>query len=567
MKKNLLMWTCLVLSLSSVTYGMDQKKSILGKASGMHSVLRHIFQQKATMKKLPVDLSTLSHLIESDYVYVDKTEYAYNMITGGRRFFLSRPRRFGKSLFVSTLKEILTANKNLFNELWIGKSDYEWREYGVINLDLSLLTIQDTTTFQNDLNRELRSIAQKHNITIDDTLHYPSGILKSLVHQLYERFGRVAILIDEYDSPILKSLHNELLSKEIRDIIQQFFTVIKGLDAQVQFVFITGVSSFAKAGLFSGINNLQLLTLDKRFGGICGYTDEEVNYYFTDRITAWAHEENISYDSLREQIKKWYNGYRFGNKVATVYNPFSIMHALNLQEFKNFWFQSGTPTFLVEVFKKDIQSFDPEKLTITEDSLGIFDIGHTPLTTLMFQAGYLTIVDYNSNTNRYTLDYPNEEVRISFQKYLLEVFAHINAAHAGELSLDLYEAFENKNIDEIVSLLYQLFAHVPYQLHSKEEKYYHSLFMMICIGAGIKVQSEYSTNLGRIDLVLEFPQRIYVIEVKFNDSAEKALAQIEERRYYERFITQKKEIILLGLAFKKEPKIFDITYATKILNY
>jgi hypothetical protein len=517
------------------------------------------------MKRLPLDISTFSELITSNYVYVDKTEYAYKMITGGRRFFLSRPRRFGKSLFVSTLKEILTANKPLFKNLWIEHSDYHWQEYGIINLDFSLLTTQDISTFQNDLSRELRSAGQKYNIAIDNDLDYPAGSLKTLVHNLYQRFGRVAILVDEYDSPILKTLHDQALAKDIRDNMQQFFTTIKGLDAQVQFAFITGVSSFAKAGLFSGINNLRIMTLQDQYASICGYTDTEIDHYFTDYITAWSDHDKVPYQELRQQIKQWYNGYRFSENDLSVYNPFSVMNALEVKKFKNFWFQSGTPTFLIEVFKKNIHAFDPEKLTITEDSLGIFDIEHTPLITLMFQTGYLTIVDYKTNTNRYTLDYPNEEVRVSFQKYLLEIFANIKAAHAAQLSLDLYEAFENKNIEEVVSLLYQLFAHVPYQLYSKEEKYYHSLFMMICIGAGIKAQSEYSTNLGRIDLILEFPQTMYVIEVKFNDSAEHALKQIEERRYYERFIEQKKEIILLGLAFKKEPKNFEITYALKII--
>ena len=207
------------------------------------------------MRKLPVDISTFSELITSHYVYVDKTQYAYNMITGGRRFFLSRPRRFGKSLLVSTLKEILTANKALFDSLWINSSDYSWQEYGAINLDFSTLTAQNVAAFQEGLHSELSTIAQSYDIVIEPTIKDVNVLLKTLARNLYQRFGRVAILVDEYDSPILKILHNETLAKEIRDIIQQFFTTIKGLDAQVQFAFITGVSSFAKAGLFSGINN------------------------------------------------------------------------------------------------------------------------------------------------------------------------------------------------------------------------------------------------------------------------------------------------------------------------
>jgi hypothetical protein len=518
------------------------------------------------MKRLPVDISTFSELITSNYVYVDKTKYAYNMITGGRRFFLSRPRRFGKSLLVSTLKEILTSNKPIFEGLWIAQSNYDWQEYGVINLDFSKLAVDNLEVLEKGFIHSFLSIARSYNITLDADNKPVNILFEDLVIALYERFNRVAVLVDEYDSPILHTLYDPELAIAVRSKIQKLFSTIKGLDDKIQFAFITGVSSFAKAGLFSGINNLQLLTLDKRFSGICGYTDTEVDTYFDDHITAWARQENMQYDTLRQKIKLWYNGYRFGNNVVKVYNPFSLMNALNIQEFKNFWFQSGTPTFLVDVLKKNEHTFDPEKLTTTEDSLGIFDVGKTPLITLMFQAGYLTIADYDTESEMYKLDYPNDEVRISFQKYLLEVFAHIQPTDAERTSKELKVAFIKKDIDEVIELLKYLFAHVPYQLHSKEEKYYHSLFMMICIGAGIKAQSEYSTSLGSIDLVFELPKIIYVIEVKFNKPAEEALNQIEERRYYERFITKEKEIILLGLSFKKEPKIFDITYALKIIN-
>src|SRR5579862_2773503 len=226
------------------------------------------------LRRLPVDISTFSELRKSGYVYVDKTEYAYKMITGGRRFFLSRPRRFGKSLLVSTLKEILTAqNKQLFDDLWINKSDYHWQEYGVINLDFSTFAVSNVISLEDALRDELFIIAKDYKIDLDTSLKDSTLVLKHLVLTLYKQFGRVAVLVDEYDSPILKTLPNEELAKQVRDKIQQFFTTIKGLDEQIQFVFITGVSSFAKAGLFSGINNLQILTLNKQFAGICGYTD------------------------------------------------------------------------------------------------------------------------------------------------------------------------------------------------------------------------------------------------------------------------------------------------------
>lgn len=518
------------------------------------------------MQKLPLDISTFSRLRELNYIYVDKTEYIYRMITGGHRFFLSRPRRFGKSLLVSTLKEVLTANRSLFDGLWINTSDYQWHEYGVINLDLSKIEVDTLEIFERGLIYHLLKIAQSYNINISTEGKTLNLIFEDLVDGLFNKFKRVAVLVDEYDSPILHTLYNEQLSITIRDRIQKFFSAIKGLDAQIQFVFITGVSSFAKAGLFSGINNLQILTLRDDYGAICGYTDEEIDHYFHEYISNWSQHSNIDYNELRQQIKSWYNGYRFGDQVPTVYNPFSVLNALHIKKFENFWFQSGTPKFLVEILKKNEHTFDPTKLTIPEDSLGVFDVGKTPLMTLMFQAGYLTISHYNPQPKTYDLKYPNEEVRIAFQKYLLEVFAHIESTYAAQLSADLYTTFAQKNIEEVIEVLYQLFAHVPYQLHIKKEKYYHSLFMMICIGAGMKAQSEYSTSLGSIDLVLEFTNIIYVIEVKFNKPPQEALDQIKERRYYERFLHQGKSVILLGLAFKKEPSEFDITYVVEELE-
>ena len=338
------------------------------------------------------------------------------------------------------------------------------------------------------------------------------------------------------------------------------------MDADINFVFITGVSSFAKAGLFSGINNLTILTLDEKYAAICGYTDTEVDLYFKDYIDAWAQKNKIPYDQIREQIKTWYNGYRFSEDTISVYNPFSLMHALNIQKFKNFWFQSGTPTFLVEVLKKEYKNFDPEKLELSEDSLGIFDVGSTPLLTLMFQAGYLTIIDYDSARRRYTLGYPNQEVHDSLQIYLFEIFAHMDYNTAEHTTNAFYNALASGEIKQIILSIKQLFAHVLYQLHIAEEKFYHALFQMACTATGIKAQSEYSTSHGRIDLILDLPKFLYVTEIKFNKPAQEALDQIEERRYYERFLNQDKPIVLLGLSFERAPSHFDVTYAMKQID-
>jgi Holliday junction resolvase-like predicted endonuclease len=519
------------------------------------------------LQKLPLGLNTLSELIESGYLYVDKTEYAYKMITGGRRFFLARPRRFGKSLFVSTLKEILEGNKKLFDGLWIANSDYQWQEYGVIALDISALGIDSVEKFTTNLTEAFQEIANYYKLAVQLPPNSLELGLRRLVHALHERFGRVAILIDEYDSPILHALEKPDLAEAMRDSIRLFFAAIKGLDSHVNFAFITGISSFIKSGLFSGINNLKIITLDERYADICGYTDEEVDRYFPSFITAWAEKENCSYDELRNKIREWYNGYHFSEKSASVYNPYSLMNAFDEQNFNTYWFVSGLPTFLADFLKKEYRTFDPERLSMDSNTLqGSFDINAMPLKALMFQAGYLTIASYDKERRVYELNYPNQEIRSSFQESLLEAFTQLDRVKAKGLSEELWAAFKSGNIEDIIDTIRQLFAHVPYQLHMKEEKYYHSLLQMALSTIGIKTQSEYSTSDGRIDLVLELPKLIYIIEVKFGDKAKEALAQIEQKKYYERFLHQAKKIILLGLAFKREPGSFDVDYAVKELN-
>lgn len=518
------------------------------------------------LRKLPLGIQTFHKLRKDNCVYVDKTEHAYNLITRGYRYFLSRPRRFGKSLFVSTLHEILSGNKSLFDDLWIAQSDYQWKSHGVIKLDFSSVAGTDVERFEAGLQRVLIEIAEAYDLDINLKPDAPELMLRTLIKALYKRFGYVAVLIDEYDSPILRILHDHEHARKIRSAIQQFFSAIKSLDAEISFVFITGVTSFAKAGLFSGINNLTIITLDKQYATICGYTDQEIDHNFGDFITVWSQKENVSYDQIREQMQTWYNGYHFGENVVPVYNPFSVMHALNIQTFENFWFQSGAPTFLVEILKKEYKDFDPENLTMTKDALGIFDVGATPLLALMFQAGYLTIAGYDSESQEFTLDYPNAEVKRSLQKYLLEVFVHLNPIVAERKALDLRAALMKGDIEGAVFSIKQLFAHVPYQLHIPEEKFYHALFQMACTAAGIKAQSEYSTSHGRIDLILDFPKFLYVVEVKFNKPAQEALEQIETRRYYERFLNQDKPVILLGLSFERAPSHFDVGYVEKRLN-
>lgn len=523
------------------------------------------------MLRLPLDLSTFSILRTSNYLYVDKTRHAYNLITQGRRYFLSRPRRFGKSLLVSMLQEVLTGNKVLFDDLWIAKSNYSWPEHGVIMLDFSRMGIQNKSSFEQAMHFGLQKTAEMYGIQIDSQNLTPQLLLYQLVHALHSRFGKVAILVDEYDSAVLHSLHEPEQAKEIRSAMQQFFTAIKGLDQYIDFVFITGVSSFTKAGLFSGINNLSVITLDAKYADICGYTQEEVDVYFAPYIAQWSLEKSIPKETLYEKIKEYYNGYAFGDVSKRVYNPFSLMHALDRKLFKNFWFRSGTPNFLVSELSKEYRQheytiFDPETFRVSEELLESFDVGTTPLPALMFQSGYLTVRSFDEDRDLYSLGYPNAEVQQSMQKYLVAVFTQHEASTVEKISSDLEAALSRQHIDEAIILLKRLFMHVPYQLHVKEEKFYHALLHMVCNAYGMKVVSEQPISHGRIDMVISVERVLYVIEIKFNETPEKALEQIEKMHYYEPLLKDNKHVVLLGLSFNRTEKHFDITYAYKTLR-
>lgn len=398
------------------------------------------------LPRLPVDIATFKRLREDNCLYVDKTRHAYNLIRGGYRFFLSRPRRFGKSLLVSMLKEIFLGNRKLFQGLWIDQSDYSWNQHGVIAFDLSSFDVSTIDVFKADMYRFLEDTAVSYELNVD--INRTEGLgtaLRVVVQALSKRFGRVAVLIDEYDSPVLRNLHDKEQAKAMRDVLHSFFSAIKGFDEYINFVFITGVSSFAKAGIFSGMNNLQIITTKEPYADLCGYTDKEITNYLSPHIEAWAQKESISFEEQRKQIKDWYNGYRFSSSAIAVYNPFSVMHALQDQRLGNFWFASGTPTFLVDELKKK-QHEEPEvfnaivqgeHIKISQDSLGVFDVGLTPIPALMFQTGYLTIVGYDKARDTYQLGYPNNEIRQSLQLYLLSIATKLNTETAKGMAFKL----------------------------------------------------------------------------------------------------------------------------------
>lgn len=518
------------------------------------------------LPKLPISISNFKQLRTEGYLYIDKTALVHQMLTGGEKyFFLARPRRFGKSLLVSTLYAALNCQRELFHGLALETTDYSWPLFGIIKLDFSLIAAKNAADFNAELSVLLAQTIDQYELKISLEYDRPIAAFRRIVAALYAKFGHVAVLIDEYDSPILRQLNHPAQASEIRDDLQALFRVIKGLNEQVDFVFITGVSSFSKAGLFSGLNNLYVITLSDQYSTICGYTESDIERYFTPYLTSWAVAKDDTLANLKTQIKTWYNGYRFSTTTPAVYNPFSLTNAIYAQTFQNFWIQSGTPAFLLTELQKkyradEYQLLNPEKFEITSDSLGAFDIGMVSLPALMFQTGYLTLTQYDALRQSYHLGYPNHEVREAAQRYLLAIFTASDPAEINSTALQLWTAWNEGEVETAMSILSRLFAKVPYPLHVRCESFYHSLFQIVCQTANIQSQSEYNTSHGSIDVVLDLPKRLYIVEIKFNTDAATALQQIISKRYYEPFLDTHKPITLLGINFNKTAGDFNLSY-------
>jgi len=515
-------------------------------------------------KKLPIDVSTFKIMIEENYLYIDKTQSIYNLIKNGRYFFLSRPRRFGKSLLISTLKEIFVGNKKLFKDLWIDSSDYEWHEYPVIDLDFSRIAHGTVDELRASLIWTLTNIAQDYEIDISQAPTL-SDKLSYLIKRL-SLINKVVMIIDEYDKPILDHLQNPKDAHAQRELLKSFYDPLKSMDAYLRAIFITGVTKFSKTSLFSGMNNLNDISLDPKAAQLLGYTQEEIDKYFLLYLEDFAQKKEISIQALLLELKKWYNGYRFSEEAVKVYNPFSVLYALEKKKFLNYWYQSGTPTFLVHLIEKQYGSIELiNQAKIDQDSLGNFEINNIPLIPLLFQTGYLTISNYDKETGNFALNFPNFEVELSFTKFLVITLTQTSSITLNTLGSQLIQALNNNEIEKFCSVLQTLFAHIPYPL-IKTEAYYHVLFQFLLSLLSLEAQSELFTDKGRIDLVLSTASHTYIFELKLKASPKVALAQIKQRGYYQRFLHKSKHVVLVGLSFISEDNQISLRFIQELIR-
>ncbi|MFM7458210.1 MAG: AAA family ATPase, partial [bacterium] len=450
------------------------------------------------LKKLPIGIQSFQDIIEKGFLYVDKTKYINNLLVSGKgAYFLSRPRRFGKSLLVSTLEAIFKNKRHLFKGLWLDSSEYVWEEFPVIKFDMSAVEKSTSEKLYSGLRSVLMTHAINEGINLDENKG-ASLLFQELIQALAKKYNQqVVILIDEYDDPIIKHINDPEMANKNREVLQDFYKIMKAEDANLRFVFLTGISKFAKTSIFSGLNNLLNISMSDKYANLLGYTQEELESYFSEYISELAESHSLSVEEILNKIKFWYNGYRFSKAENKVYNPFSCLLLFEKKEFINHWFATGTPTFLIELIKRsklDLQSFE-DLIEIPEYNLNVYDVESLPLIPIMFDAGYLTVVQQSlmGNDIIYGLSYPNYEVKNSLISGLLSEFSEKDSGSISPELLQISRTVINNDLEKFFSLLKSYFASIPYDLIPKKdlnEKYFQLIFYLLMRVTSFRVNTE-----------------------------------------------------------------------------
>ncbi|WP_267926505.1 ATP-binding protein [Desulfolithobacter dissulfuricans] len=505
------------------------------------------------MKKLPIGIQTFAKLRdpEENYVYVDKTEILLQLVESGEYFFLSRPRRFGKSVMLSTLYELFSGNRDLFNGLYI-EDKWDWeRKFPVIRISFGGGEFRTEEKFDAVIYHNLKHNQQWLAISCDDPLDDPGYCFAELIRNAASRYKeKVVILIDEYDKPILDHITDRELARFNRDKLKGFYSIMKDLDEYIRFVMITGVSKFAKMNLFSGLNNLDDITIDERFATICGYTHQEVELSFAERL------QGVDMDKLRQ----WYNGYNyFGDPL---YNPFDILLFLSKnREYRPYWWSTGNPSFLIDLLNEQRRYLpELENCVVDDIILDSFDVDHIDIVALLWQTGYLTFAEKIDKFDSvvYKLKVPNKEIQMSLNALFIDYFTDQRSEKL-ELRSNLYDALQAGDLETFHNTLHALFAGIPYQNYAnkiieKYEGYYASVIYAYLASLGLPLVAEDVSSKGRVDMSIILPQAVYVIEFKVDNAPGSALEQIKEKGYHRKYMADDRTVYIIGIGFDSNKK-------------
>ena len=523
-------------------------------------------------RKLPIGVQSFKVLRNDRYLYVDKTEYLWRLAQSGRVYFLSRPRRFGKSLFLSTLAAYFLGQKELFKGLYVEQAEEAqatqdgraaWETYPILYLDFNTGQYELSDALDESLRYFLTIEEKKYNLQNNDLSH--AKRFTSLIQAAYEQTGKqVVILVDEYDKPMLQTMGvNEALNEQYRNMLKAFYSVIKTCDQYIRFAFLTGVTKFSKVSIFSDLNNLRDISLEKQYAGICGITEAELKHNFQQEIQSLADEQNLSYDQTFASLKQWYDGYCFYPGSDGMYNPFSLLNAFVKQRFGSYWFGTGTPTFLVN-YLKEAHYFIPDldgNIELDEDGLQTYRAVAQEPFPILFQAGYLTIKEYVKDLRLYRLGFPNNEVRYGFLHNLLPAYSSVPFGQTGVAVGRFVQDIREGKVNSFMKRMQAIISGIPYDNFSKEnlklrEQNYQTAVYLIFRLMGQFVQTEVHCSTGRADCVVYTTDTVYIFEFKLtgNGTAEDAIAQIKEQNYAAQYKAEGKKIVLIGSAFDEQTK-------------
>lgn len=505
------------------------------------------------MLKYPIGIQTFSNIIEEGYVYVDKTALVYKLANEGKYYFLSRPRRFGKSLLLTTLEAYFQGRKEFFEGLAISKLEKDWTVYPVLHIDLNAELYDTPDSLRSIWNRHLSYFEKTYGA--GETGQTLADRFVGVIRRAYEQTGqKVVILVDEYDKPLLQAIGNDALQNEYRSILKSMYGVTKTMDDYIRLAFFTGVTKFSKVSVFSDLNNLKDISLDRRYNEVCGITEKEIRNTMDEGVREMAEYYGITKEECYEKLKKKYDGYHFSNSEVGIYNPFSLLRAIDSQDFGDYWFETGTPTFLVETMKRN--NYDLEQLTrenATADLLGSFDSIDTNPIPLIYQSGYLTIKSYDPRFMTYRLGFPNDEVERGFTRFLFRYYTP-NSPNRDNFLKDFVLEVEAGQPEKFMKRLETLFAGQDYQLAGDAELYFHNAVSLIFKMVGFYTETERHTSDGRMDMVVQSADYIYLFEFKLDKSVEEALEQIERKQYAAPFANDPRRLYKIGVNFSSETR-------------
>ena len=501
----------------------------------------------------PIGIQTFSKIREGNYLYVDKTEYVYRMTHSAPSYmFLSRPRRFGKSLLTSTLHSYFSGRKELFHGLAMEKLEKEWTEYPVLHFDMSTAKHADSEQLLQELNLKLYGYEQIYG-RLEEEVN-PNQRLMGLIKRAYEQTGKkVVVLIDEYDAPLLDVVHERENLDVLRNIMRNFYSPLKACDPYLRYVFLTGITKFSQLSIFSELNNIKNISMDEPYAAICGISEDEIRLQMKDDLGGLAKKLEITPEEALMKLKENYDGYHFTSPSPDIYNPFSLLNAFADGKFGSYWFGSGTPTYLVKMLDKF--GVKPSEIGRRQLKSSVFDAPTETMTDavpLLYQSGYITIKDYNKMLDLYTLDIPNKEVRLGLMESLLPYYVNNKTPEATTMVAYLFYDIQNGDMDAALHRLQEFLSTIPYCDNTRFEGHYQQVFYIIFSLLGYYVDVEVRTPRGRVDIVLRTKTTLYVMELKLDKSAGEAMEQIDLKNYPERFALCGLPVVKVAVSFDSE---------------